>query len=242
MSLSLLASSANAVRALRSIRWRAVPRIEVLRRLDDVVWGSLLLIIAAASTVGAAMADQAGRQAMRLLGDQSFIGLEYPVLGVQEFCPIVTAIVLAQRVGAGFSAELASLHADGTWDAQRLFRTHPFERRVLPMALALPLGAMILAVIAVLVWEVGGVVVMLARSGINPFTFVHPEVITRPLVGLLLCKCFLFGLCIFGGAVSAAWSTREHGDVGRATTDAVVRGTLLCLLVNLILDVAWFLS
>ncbi len=221
---------------------RRVPAVEVLRRFDDVVWGSLLLVLTASSLVGASMADQAGRQAMRLLGDQSFIGLEYPVLGVQEFCPVMTAMVLAQRVGAGFSAELASLHADGTWDAQRLFRTHPFERRVLPMAVALPLGAMVLGVLAVLVWEAGGVVVMLARSGINPFTFVHLEVITRPLVGVLLGKCFLFGLCIFAGAVSAAWSTREHGDVGRATTDAVVRGTLFCLLVNLVIDVGWYLS
>ncbi len=218
-----------------------VPRIELLRRLDDVVWGSLVLVVAAASLVGAAMADQAGRQAMRLLGDQSFIGLEYPVLGIQEFCPLVVAMVLAQRVGAGFSAELASSVAEGSYDAALLFRTRPVERRIVPMSVALPVGAVILGIVACIVWEVGGVVVMLARSGINPFTFVHPEVVTRPLIAVLVVKCAGFGIAIFAGSVSAALSTRNDGDVGRATTDAVVRGTLLCLLFNLVVDVIWFL-
>ena len=217
-------------------------RVDVLRRLDDVVWGSLLLVVAAASMVGAAMADQAGRQAMRLLGDQSFIGLEYPVLGVQEFCPLVTALVLAQRVGAGFSAELSSLIADGTWDAQLLYNTRPIQRRIVPMGLALPIGTLVLSVVAVVVWELGGILVMMLRSNINPFTFFHPEVVTPSLLGLLCAKSLVFGACIFAGAVSAAMTTRAHGDVGRATTDAVVRGTLLCLVFNLAFDVAWFLA
>lgn len=235
MSASVFAASRAA------IDWRAVPRLELVRRLDDVVWGSLLLAMAASSMVGAAMADQAGRQAMRLLGDQSFIGLEYPVLGVQEFCPLVVAMVLAQRVGAGFSAELSSLVAEGSWDAALLFRTRPIERRVLPMAVALPIGAVVLGVVCCVVWEAGGVVVMLLRSGINPFTFVHPEVVTRGLVAVLVVKCAGFGAAIFLGAVSAALSARKDGDVGRATTDAVVRGTLLCLSFNLVVDVLWFL-
>lgn len=221
---------------------RAVPPRSVLRRFDEVVWGSLLLVVAATAAVGAAMADQAGRQAMRLLGDQSFIGLEYPVLGVQEFVPVVVAMVLAQRVGAGFAAELASRVVDGSYDAARLYRTRPRERHVLPMLIALPVGSVVLGVVGVVVWWAGGTAVMFARSGINPFTFVHPEVITRALVALCVTKCVVFGACTALGAVSAAFFVREHGDVGRATTDAVVRGTLLALGANLVADVAWSLS
>ena len=85
-------------------------------------------------------------------------------------------------------------------------------------------------------------VVMLARSGINPFTFVHPEVITRALLWLSLGKCFAFGVCIVVGAVSAAFGVRVHGDVGRATTEAVVRATLFALATNLLFDVGWSLA
>ncbi|MBM4280827.1 MAG: ABC transporter permease [Deltaproteobacteria bacterium] len=221
---------------------RHVPMRAVVRRLDEVVWGSLVLVVAAAGCVGAAMADQAGRQAMRLIGDQSFIGLEYPVLGVQEFCPLVTALVLAQRVGAGFAAELASLVVDGTLDALRLFHARPTARRIAPMALALPPGSVVLGVIAVVVWELAGIVAMFARSQVNPFTFFHPEAVSKPMLVELVGKCALFGACVFVGATTAALRARNHGDVGRATTDAVVVGTLLCLLVNVVVDVAWLVA
>ena len=46
----------------------------------------------------------------------------------------------------------------------------------------------------------------------------------------------------YGTPFSAALSAARDGDVGRATTDAVVRGTLLCLLVNVVVDVAWYLA
>jgi phospholipid/cholesterol/gamma-HCH transport system permease protein len=220
-------------------RVRAVPARAVLRRLDDVVWGSLLLVVAAAACVGAAMADQAGRQAMRLIGDQSFIGLEYPVLGVQEFCPVVVAIILAQRTGAGFAAEVASLVVEGTFDALRLFRTHPVERRLVPMALALPVGSVVLGVVAVVAWESAGVLAMLVRFQTNPFTFFHPEAVLPSMLVELVGKCLLFGVGVFLGATMCALRAKRHGDVGRATTDAVVVGTLVCLLVNVLIDIAW---
>jgi phospholipid/cholesterol/gamma-HCH transport system permease protein len=218
---------------------RAVPARAVLRRLDEIVWGSLLLVVVASACVGAAMADQAGRQAMRLLGDQSFIGLEYPVLGVQEFCPVVVAIILAQRIGAGFSAEVASLVVDGTFDALRLFRARPVHRRIVPMALALPVGSVVLGVVAVVAWEGAGVLAMFVRFQTNPFTFFHPEAVLPSMLAELVGKCVLFGAGVFVGAAFAALRAKQHGDVGRATTDAVVIGTLLCLLENVVVDVVW---
>ena len=229
----------GAAPPLSTFALRAVPPRAVLRRLDEVVWGSLLLVIAAAGCVGAAMADQAGRQAMRLIGDQSFIGLEYPVLGVQEFCPVVVAIILAQRTGAGFAAEVASLVVDGTFDALRLFRARPVERRLVPMALALPVGSVILGLVAVVAWETAGVVGMFVRFQTNPFTFLHPEAVLPSMLLELVGKCVLFGVGVFVGATLGALRARRHGDVGRATTDAVVVGTLVCLLLNVVIDVAW---
>jgi phospholipid/cholesterol/gamma-HCH transport system permease protein len=219
-----------------------------LQRLDQVMSGSLVLVLLSVAGIGAAMADQAGRQAMRLLGDQSFIGLEYPVLGVQEFCPLIVALVLAMRVGAGFSAELATLRSDDTWNALVVLRAQPFRRRALPMMLALPLGTAVLTVLSVFAWEVAGVVVMLARSGINPFTFIHIEVISPSLLGVLLLKSTLFGAAIGVGAARAALGPfgpfgpngpKGRLDLGSAVTQGVVNGTMLVLAINLLVDVWW---
>jgi phospholipid/cholesterol/gamma-HCH transport system permease protein len=217
------------------------PRL-LLRRLDEVVWGSLLLVTVSVGCIGAAMADQAGRQAMRLLGDQSFIGLEYPVLGVQEFCPLVVALVLALRIGAGFSAELASLRADDTFDALTVMGLRPWRTRIVPMLVALPLGAVVLSLTSVLSWEAAGVLVMLGRSGINPFTFVHPEVLSPSLLLLLCAKSAAFGASVGAGATVAAMGSVLPGDVGQTVTRGVVLGTLCALTVNLVFDVGWHLT
>lgn len=242
MTAALPTSSVSSALAQVVEFVRHIPPRGVLRRLDDVVWGSLLLVLAAAGCVGAAMADQAARQAMRLLGDHSFIGLEYPVLGVQEFGPLVVAIVLAQRVGAGFAAEIASLVVDGTFDALRLFRARPFAGRVAPMAIALPVGSVLLGAVAIVSWEGAGIGAMFLRFQTNPFTFFHPEAVSTAMLGELVSKCALFGAGVWIGSTVAALHAADHRDVGRATTDAVVLSTLLCLLVNVVVDVAWFLA
>lgn len=212
------------------------------RRLDEVVVGSLLLVMVAVAGIGAAMADQAGRQAMRLLGDQSFVGVEYPVLGLQEFCPLIVALVLALRVGAGFTAELATLRADDTFDALVVAGARPWRTRVWPMVLALPPGTVALTVLAMVGWETAGVVVMLGRSGINPFTFVHPEVVTTSLLALLVGKSLVFGACVAVGAVVAAMAPARPADLGVTVTRGVVLGTLLTLATNLMFDVGWYLA
>jgi phospholipid/cholesterol/gamma-HCH transport system permease protein len=216
--------------------------LPVLRRLDEVIVGSLLLVLVAVSGMGAAMADQAGRQAMRLLGDQSFVGVEYPVLGLQEFCPLVVALVLALRVGAGFTAELATLRRDDTFDALVVAGARPWRTRILPMVLALPPGTLALTLIALVGWEAAGVLVMLGRSGINPFTFIHPEVVTSSLLALLVGKSLVFGGCVAGGAIIAAMGPARPGEPGVTVTRGVVLGTLFTLGANLVFDVAWHLA
>jgi ABC-type transporter Mla maintaining outer membrane lipid asymmetry permease subunit MlaE len=220
----------------------AVVVSSLLRRLDEVVVGSLLLVLVSVAGIGAAMADQAGRQALRLLGDQSFIGREYPVLGVQEFCPLVVALVLSLRVGAGFTAEIATLRRDATFDVWRVAGVSPWRARVLPMIVSLPLGTLALTLCGCLAWELAGVVVMWARSGVNPFTFVHLEVISAPLVGLLVGKSLIFGGCVALGAVAAAMSPAAPGELGATVTRGVVWGTVLTLGANLLFDIGWYVA
>lgn len=214
----------------------------LVQRLDEVIVGSLLLVLVSVGAIGAAMADQAGRQALRLLGDQSFIGREYPVLGVQEFCPLVVALVLALRVGAGVSAELATLRRDATFDVWLVAGVSPWRTRILPMIVSLPLGTLTLTLLGCLAWEFAGVVVMWGRFGVNPFSFVHLDVLTPPLLLLLVCKGLLFGGCVVAGAVGAAMAPRSPDEVGVTVTRGVVWGTILTLGANLILDVVWYLA
>jgi phospholipid/cholesterol/gamma-HCH transport system permease protein len=222
--------------------WR-LPRAAVVDRLFHVVAGSLPLVCVGAGCMGAAMADQAARQAMRLLGDQSFIGPEYLVLGLEEFGPLVVALALAQRVGAGFAAEVATEQSEDTLRALALFGRDPVRTRLAPMALAIVTGSVVLSLLGLVAWELAGMVALGLRYSTNPFTFFHPEVITLSGVALLLSKAVVCGALVFATAASAGLSARAGSDeVGRAATRAVVHAVVACLLASFVLDVAWFLA
>jgi phospholipid/cholesterol/gamma-HCH transport system permease protein len=241
--VSALVTLATPARALSfALRpWRLEGRA-VLVRVDEVVPGSLLLVLVSVVALGIALGDQAARQAMRLLGDQSFIGPEYIVLGVEEFGPLIIALTLAQRVGAGFAAEVATLQSEDTLDALSLFGLDPARSVLAPMGVALVLGNIALGLIGVVAWELAGMATLFARSGVNPFTFFHPEAVKLSGLALLVCKCGLGGACIFIASVRSGLRARGGADaVGRAATQAVVQGVVACLLTSLLLDIAWFI-
>lgn len=236
-----VASLSDATRAAL-IPWR-LPWRAFVQRLDEVVPRSLPLVVVTVAAVGVALADQAARQALRLLGDQSFIGPEFLVLGVEEFGPLVVALTLSQRVGAGFAAEVATLQSEDTLDAMALFGERPAERVLAPMAAALVVGAVALGLLGLVAWELAGMATLLLRSGISPFTFFHPEAIRGDGVALLVLKCAAAGAIVFATATHAGLAARGGAlAVGRAATRAVVGGVLGCLLCSAALDMIWFVA
>jgi phospholipid/cholesterol/gamma-HCH transport system permease protein len=222
--------------------WRLDGRL-LLERLDEVLWGSLFLTTVTVTCVGAAMCDQAAAQAMRLLGDQSFIGPEYIVLGFEEFGPLIVALTLAARVGAGFAAEVATLSSEQTLDMLELFGADPVRDRLAPMGVACVVGGACLGLISAVTWELAGVLTMSLRHGISPFTFVHPEAVGLHSLVLCVLKNALMGGLVFVGALIAGLRARGDAEaVGDATTRAGVYSLVLVLSCNLVVDVVWFAS
>ncbi len=214
---------------------------EIIRRLDDVLVGSFFLVMVTVSCVGAAMCDQAAAQAMRLLGDQSFIGPEYIVLGFEEYGPLIVALAFAARIGAGFAAEVATLTSEQTLDALELYGAQPARTRLAPMGVACIIGCVALGLCSLMAWEGAGIVTMAVRHQVNPFTFFRPDAVAFSSLTLCLTKCVSFGVLVFLAALRAGLTSGVGSEqIGHATTKGVVWSAVLCLLANLILDVIWF--
>ena len=222
--------------------WR-LPSGRLLVRLDEVLWGSLFLTTVTVMGVGAAMCDQAASQAMRLLGDQSFIGPEYIVLGFEQFGPLIVAITLSARVGAGFAAEVATLTSEQTLDALELFGLEPARQRLAPMGLACVFGGGCLGLLSALTWEAAGALVMWGKHGMNPASFFAPEAIATSSLVLCVVKTTLMGGLVFVAGLYAGLKARGGAEeVGVATTKAGVLGLVLVLCANLGIDVLWWIT
>jgi phospholipid/cholesterol/gamma-HCH transport system permease protein len=216
-------------------------RQDLVSRLDEVLVGSLLLIAVSLSCIGAAMCDQAASQALRLLGDQSFIGPEYIILGFEEYGPIAVAVTFASRVGAGFAAEVATLTSEQTLDALDHYGAEPSRHLLAPMGVACILGCACLGLLSVVVWETAGILTMWTRHGVNPLTFFRPDAVALHSVVLCLVKNLSFGVIVFSAALFAGLRARGGAEeVGIATTRAVVWGVVCSLAANLLVDIVWF--
>jgi phospholipid/cholesterol/gamma-HCH transport system permease protein len=219
----------------------SLPLRAVLVHIAETGLGSLFLVVVTIASVGATMCDQAAAQALRLLGDQSFIGPEYIVLGFEEYGPLIVSVAFASRVGAGIAAHIATLSSEKTLDALVLYDNDPVRTILAPMGVATVMSATSLGLLSVVAWESAGILTMALRHGQNPLTFFHPEAVHLSSVIILVTKCTLNGILVFAAALTAGLRAEAGAEeVGHATTRAVIRGLVYALLANVLVDFVWF--
>jgi phospholipid/cholesterol/gamma-HCH transport system permease protein len=157
----------------------------------------------------------------------SFVGLAF----VLELGPVLTALVVAGRVGAGITAEIGSMAVTEQVDAIRALGADPVQKLVLPRVIAATLGLPMLAVLANLLGMVGGMLIA-TQSGIGTNFYYQSVVKVVGVDDLMngLVKTFFFGWMI--AMVGCHMGLRTTGGtvgVGRATTRAVVIASIAVL-------------
>jgi len=215
--------------------WRAF-----MHRLYQVGNRSFGIVAGVTFFTGAALCQQAAYQAMQLLGDQSIIGPEYIVLAFKSFGPLVVALALMSKVGAAFASEIALMRQNQSLEALVLYRQDPGARWCAPMGLALTVGAVALGLISTIIWEAAGMSVMYVFHGVLPLSFFRPDALSSELVLLSCIKNAAFGQAIYWVSLRSGLFV-GHGTTatGFSTTQAMVRGVLLILMVNLVIDFFW---
>jgi phospholipid/cholesterol/gamma-HCH transport system permease protein len=127
--------------ALRWLQGRAAPRWgDVLRQVDEAGPRSLPIVLLTCGLVGLMLAYMGGAQLGRI-GAQGFLADVVAVGMVRELAGLMTAVILAGRVGSAFAAQLATMQAGEEIDALRVLGVDPITHLVLPRLLALLLMA-----------------------------------------------------------------------------------------------------
>ena len=150
----------------------------------------------------------------------SFVGLALTL----ELGPVLTALMVAGRVGAGITAEIGSMKVTEQVDAIRAMGADPLQKLVLPRLVATTFGLPMLTVLAVLLGITGGGLIAV-QYGISPNFYVQSVTSTVTVSDLFhgLTKTFVFGWIIaMVGCYQGLSTTGGTVGVGRATTQAVV--------------------
>ena len=225
-----------AVQILRSVGRRRFPFREIAVQFEAIAVRSLSIVAVTAFFTGLVLALQTVESLSRFGAKPytgSFVGLAF----VLELGPVLTALMVSGRVGAGIAAELGSMQVTEQVDAIRAMGADPVQKLVLPRVVATTLGLPLLTILADLLGIVGGMLIA-QQAGITPDFYIRTvtTVVTVPDMLNAIAKTFFFGWMIaMVGCHTGLNTTGGTVGVGRATTRAVVIASMSVFVLDLFL-------
>lgn len=163
----------------------------------------------------------------------------------RELGPVLAGLMVSGRVGASIAAEIGTMRVTEQIDALVTLTTHPFKYLIVPRMLAGVVVLPFLVLIADIIGVMGGFLVSVLRLDfnatvylVNSWEFLHFDDVASGLV-----KAAVFGFLItLMGCYHGFHSQGGAEGVGRATTLAVVNGSIFILFFNYILTGLFFAS
>ncbi len=183
------------------------------------------------------MTVQFGSQLQRF-GAKAYVGTIVSLSLVRELGPVLTALMVGGRVGAGIAAELGSMAVTEQIDAIRSMGADPIRKLVVPRVLASVMIMPLLTAMSNVLGVLGAMMVAFLVNDVNPILFLSAtfqSVDITDLVGGLM-KTLFFGFFISVIACQRGLTTTGGTEgVGRATTETVVMTSVVTLISDFIL-------
>ena len=161
----------------------------------------------------------------------------------RELAPVLSALMVAGRIGAAMAAEIGTMRVTEQIDALVTLSTNPFKYLVSPRLWAglfvLPLLVLVGDVIGIF----GGYIVGVYKLGFNPANYVSATFEDLQIIGIVsgLVKAAVFGFIIsMMGCYHGYKSKGGAQGVGNATTNAVVSSSILILIFNYLITELFF--
>lgn len=208
-----------------------------LQQISHIGFGSQMVVIVTGAFTGAVFTAQTFFQFARL-NMESAVGPVISVAMCRELGPVLTGLMVAGRVGAAMSAELGTMKVTQQIDALRALAVHPVDYLVVPRALAMIISVPLLVGECIFFGILAGYLVATKILGVgsayymmNMYKFTDSNDIFMGVI-----KGFVFAVIIVFISCREGLHARDGAvGVGRATTEAVVIGSLSVLIANFFL-------
>jgi phospholipid/cholesterol/gamma-HCH transport system permease protein len=183
---------------------------------------------------GMVMALQVGRAMDKLLpGSSVFIGSAVSISMLRELCPVLTALLLAGRVGSAIAAEIGTMKVTEQIDALVTLSANPIQYLSVPRFIACFVMTPALTVITDIVGILGGAFIAFFALGITIDKYVENILQYIGLMDFLtgIMKSVFFGIEIAIISCYQGFGTRGGAEgVGKSTIQAVVKSSMAILI------------
>ncbi len=205
---------------------------------------SLLIVFFVTFFTGIVLAMQSAYQ-LAQLGAEMYVASLVAVAMAREMGPVLTALVVAGRVGAAITAELGSMQVTEQIEALQTQALNPVRFLVVPRFLALMIMLPCLTILGDIAGMIGGYLVGVFSIGINSGLYIDITFQFLALkdiyTGLIKSVSFAMIIALIGCYMGLNTKGGAEG-VGRATTVSVVASFIMIILADCVLTGMFFFS
>ena len=214
----------------------------LLAHVDEIGNQSLLLVLSVAILLGIALTVLVSFQLKEVAG-YGYIPGFVAIAVFREMGPLITAVIIAGRVGAAFTARIGTMKVSEEILALEIMAINPVRFLVVQRFIGLLLSLPALTMFASFTAVFGGFLFSSTRLGIRPDTYIREtlDVLIFKDVYSGMIKAVVFavvivmigcyrGLVVEGGAE----------DVGKATMLSVVSSMLAIIVLDTVMTTAFY--
>ncbi len=218
----------------QTLFWVPMPpvrRRQIFEQMAKIGVDSLPIVFLISMFTGMVLALQSAYQMQRFSAEM-YIASLVAFSMTRELGPVLTALILAGRIGASITAELGTMKVTEQIDALETLATNPIKYLVVPRFLALIVMLPFLTIYSDIVGILGGYIVGVYKLGISHSMYMkntwQPLKYKDVFTGLV--KSFFFGIIICIVACYEGMKAEGGAEgVGRSTTTSVVVSFILII-------------
>ena len=176
-------------------------------------------------------------------GAESAVASVVLISVTRELAPVLSALMVADRIGAAMAAEIGTMRVTEQIDALTTLSTNPFKYLVAPRIIAGILVLPLLVLFGDVIGIFGGYVIGVYKLGFNPANYINSTLQELQAIDITtgVVKACVFGFIIsLMGCYNGYKSKGGAQGVGEATTNAVVSASILILIFNYIITEVFF--
>jgi phospholipid/cholesterol/gamma-HCH transport system permease protein len=218
--------------------------VAAIRQMAAIGVDALPMLATVSMSAGFVFAMQSGNELRRF----GALSLVIDIIGIgftRELGPLLTAIVVSSRSGSAFSAEIGTMVVTNEIDVLRTMGLNPVDFVLAPKYAAALIVLPCLVIMSDLFGILAGGAFMLISTKMTLLMYLRAvanSIVLRDLVAGFI-KSLAFGTIVVN--VGCLEGFKTHGGpeaVGRSTTSAVVRSTLLVVLADLVFTAIFYLT
>ena len=213
---------------------------ELLRQMDSIGIGSIVIVVIISIFMGAVAAVQFAYQLDSALVPRYYIGYIVRDLAIIESAPTITCLVLAGKVGSNIAAEIGGMRQKEHIDAMEIMGVNTANYLITPKLLAAVIVIPVLVTFSAFVAIVGGYLAVVPTGELSDAEYIRGvrSFFNEYNVFIMYVKSVVFAFILTGVACYQGYYVRGGSiELGIASTNAVVFADILILLSDFLIAV-----